>query len=146
MAQIDWNMVAACANVVIATTAVVAAWYALRQYRYALRVQDVTQVLSMYQAFRDVSREREESPLDEQTMSEVVDLLEVHERLLAHNLLSKHAINFYRDAISIHHTLSDVPEPQLSLLRKILRNDQTGYRHLIHTLKSNTKTKYITDW
>ncbi|KQY20236.1 hypothetical protein ASD32_07155 [Rhizobium sp. Root483D2] len=139
-------MVAACANAVIATTAVIAAWYALRQYRYAVRIQDINQVLLMYQAFRDMSRHTVDDSLNERLMTEVIDLLTVHERLLAEKLLSKHATSFYRDAVAIQDTFSDVDQPQLDLLRKILRSDTNVYRHFIATLKSNAKTNYIVNW
>jgi hypothetical protein len=139
-------MVAACANVVIAITAVVAAWYALRQYRYAVQIQDLNQVLTMYQAFRDLSQNATDQPLSEKIAAEALELLEVHERLLAEKLLSKHATNFYRDVVSIHDTFSDMPPKQLAIVRKILTEDVRGYRHLITTFKSDDRTKYIVNW
>lgn len=143
----DWNMVAACANVVIATTAVIASWYALRQYRHAIRASEMNQVLSMHSTFRELSRRgpADGTEPDDDLFEEAIELLALHERLVATKLLSKNAVAFYRDVFIISNVFSSVKDPALSKLRKLFKDDPIAYRHLITTLSRDPKTRYIVE-
>lgn len=146
MNAVDWNIVSAIANVVMAATAVIAAWYALRQYRSSLRLQEMEQITSMYQATADVMRQVEGKEFDHATMRDALNLLETHERLIANGLLTKRATEFYRDAISINDEFGNIPLKNLRLIRDVLERDKRGYRHLIAALRGREETKYIIDW
>ncbi len=141
-----WEIASAIANVVMAATAVIAAWYALRQYRSSVRIQEMDQILSMYRATAEVMRQGDGQDFNHALIRDAMNLLETHERLIAQDLLSKRAIDFYRDAISINDDFENISPKNLRLIRDVLGNDKRGYRHLIAALRSRDETKYIIDW
>ncbi len=146
MTEIDWNMVSALANIVMATTAVVAAWYALRQFRASVKTSELEQILAMYSSTAQVMANNEGKEFDRDRIREAMNLLETHERLIAHGLLSKTAASFYRDAVSINEDITSIPDNTLALIRDVLSNDPRGYRHLIASLRKNEVTRYIINW
>lgn len=147
MDRIDWDTISACANVVMAATAVIAAWYALRQFRWSIRLHEIDQITRMYKSTDEVMRRGGKGDgWDRAKMRDALNLLELHERLIANGLLSNNAVEFYRDAISINEDLTNIPDDNLILIRNILSNDSRGYRHLIASLKRNDSTTYIINW
>lgn len=142
---IDWNMVSAVANCVMAATAVIAAWYALRQYRASIKLHELDQILRMYSSTTDVMNQIEQN-WNHERMREALNVLELHERLISYKLLSVRAITFYRDAISINEDVSDIADPNLTIIRDVLSSDKRGYRHLIAALKGSKHTDYIINW
>ncbi len=146
MNAIDWNVVSAIANVVMAATAVCAAWYALRQYRSSLRLQEMEQITNMYRTTAEVMRQADGKEFNHAIMRDALNLLETHERLIANGLVSKRAVEFYRDAISINDEFGDISRKNLALMRDVLSNDKRGYRHLIAALKKRKETRYIIEW
>lgn len=145
MIDIDWNMISALANVIMAATAVIAAWYALRQFRASVKRSELEQIIEMYSSTAQVMA-KSGGEWDRSRMREALNLLETHERLIAAGLLSKAAAAFYRDAVSINEDLPNIPEENLRLIRDVLSGDPHGYRHLIASLRNNEVTKYIVNW
>jgi hypothetical protein len=146
--SMNWDMVAASANVMIATTAVVAAWYALRQYRYALRVQEMSQILAMHQAVTDLTRRHTgegKSALNREGIVEALNLMEVHERLISEGLLSQRAIRFYRDAIAISDDFGSIEDETSAIVRDVLRSELKSYKHLVAALRKRDETRYLVD-
>lgn len=141
-----WEIASACANIVMAVTAVIAAIYALWQYRSSIKIQELDQIVTMYQSTVSVVKQSQSAGWSEQTMGDVLNLLEIHERLIALKLLSANAVSFYRDAASINEDLHNIEDDQLGLMRQVLSGDPRGYRHLIASLRANEHTKYIVDW
>jgi len=145
MPQTDWNMVAACANVVIATTAVVAAWYALRQYRYSVRSQELTQILEIYKTHTSFNNKVTSGAPDEAMLVDILLHFEMQERAIDAKILSKPAMDFYNDLFAIE-GLSVAKGQHLTMLRSILHTDQETYKMVIHKLKTNQKTRFIINW
>ncbi len=146
MGSIDWDIVSGCADVVMAATAIIAAWYALRQYSVSVRLHEIEQITTMYRVTADVMRQGEVKGFDRSSIREALNVLEIHERLIANGLLSKTAVTFYRDAISINEHFGEIPAKNLNLIRDVLENDKHGYRHLIAALKAGETTRYIINW
>ena len=146
MANINWDMVSAIANVVMAATALVAAAYALKQYRASTRIQELEQINNIQKSTVDIMAKAAIGEWGFAEMKVVIDHLEFQERRVAYGLLSKRAVEFYRDAMSINHEFVDIPEENLKLIRAVLTTDIRGYRHLIKSLKTNPKTAYIINW
>ncbi|WP_421361795.1 hypothetical protein [Agrobacterium rosae] len=146
MDGINWEIVSALANVVMAMTAVIAAWYALRQYRASVRIQELEQIDNIYRSAVDVVVNNPSKEWDFGSMKRVIDYLETQERRIAYGLISARAVEFYRDAASINDDFVDIPADNLKLIRSILQADLRGYRHLIASLQKNPKTAYIVNW
>ncbi|MDQ1185370.1 hypothetical protein [Agrobacterium larrymoorei] len=146
MISINWDMVSALANVVMAITAVVAAAYALLQYRASTRIQELEQINSIYKSTVDVMSKASTGKLGFAEIKLVIDHLELQERRIENGLLTKRAVEFYRDAMSINDQFVDIPDENLKVIRAVLTADLRGYRHIIKALKKNSKTSYIIDW
>jgi len=145
MDQINWNMVAACANVVIATTAVVAAWYALRQYRYAVRSQEMAQILEIYKTHSSFSNKAASDAPSEPIIEDILLHFEMQERAIDAKMLSRTAMAFYQDIFDIN-DLSRANDEALNMVRSILERDKKTYKTVIERLKGSEKTKHIINW
>ncbi|MGO8086476.1 hypothetical protein AB9E29_05010 [Rhizobium leguminosarum] len=143
MENLNWNMVSAIANVVMASTAVVAAVYALMQHRHSVKLQQHHEILDLYRASTDLHSQLPKSDFGEEHIEAILNLFDVHERLIADGLLSKRAEQFYREFISIG---SADNADFLRDVRAMLKGSQEDYRHLIVALKKNAKTRPFTEW
>ncbi|QIG70399.1 hypothetical protein EVB88_015 [Rhizobium phage RHph_N28_2] len=152
MQTIDWNAVSAIANGVMALTAVIAALYALKQYRQSVRLQEIQQILEMYRgADALITRIHKEFDQDEQVdfteeqLRSVINLVDVHERLISERLLSPRVVEFYLDFIDIGRGI-DKPNAFHSGVKRFLQENQEEYRHLINALRCRENTKALTEW
>ncbi|MGR9477004.1 hypothetical protein [Rhizobium leguminosarum] len=143
MENLNWDMVSAIANVAMASTAVVAAVYALMQHRHSVKLQEHHEILDLYRASTDLHSKLPRTEFGEEHIEAILNLFDVHERLIADGLLSKRAEQFYREFISIG---SADDADFLRDVRAMLKGSQEDYRHLIAALKKNAKTRPFTEW
>ncbi|TAV98497.1 hypothetical protein ELI24_08925 [Rhizobium ruizarguesonis] len=143
MPNLDWNMISAIANTVMASTAVVAAGYALMQHRHSVKLQEHHEILDLYRTSTELHSKLPKKEYGEDHIEAILNLFDVHERLIADGLLSERAERFYRDFISIG---SAEDADFLRDVRAMLKGNQQEYRHLIVALKKNAKTQPFTEW
>jgi hypothetical protein len=146
MDSINWDVVSALANVVMAITAIVAAFYALRQYRASVRIHELEQLDNIFKSAIDAVTNDPPQQWDFASMKRVIDHLELQERRIAYGLFSGRMVDFYRDAASINDEFVDIPDENLKIIRSILQGDLKGYRHIIASLQKSPKTAYIINW
>lgn len=146
MDTINWGAVSALADVVMAITAIVAAVYALVQYRSAINLNELNQLTNMHHAMADVDRRVEKEGLNQGLATEILNLLELHQRAIDHGLMSKNAVNFFREAVTLRWDENEMSSDSVDLLRAALSHDEPSYKHLIAALKANTKTSFIVNW
>ncbi|MCL6653490.1 hypothetical protein A6R70_14450 [Agrobacterium rubi] len=136
--MVNWDMVSALANVVMASTAILAAWYALKQYKHSVDIQELTQMLEMYRDATKVLSESEVKPLTEEKVRSVLNLLETYERLIANGFFSDRAKEFYLEFVALSH--SPTPDHAFTkFTRNAFAESSKEYRYLIKSLKAEDK-------
>lgn len=145
MQCVNWDAVSACANVLMALTALVAAIYALKQYRHSLKVQEMSQVVGMHQSLAAFFAAAASKDPDEHTIEQLFIMMELHERLIANGFLSSMSAQFYRDAMGIGDDFS-VDERFVDVMREVLKRNEHAYTHVIKLLRNGKKTKVLVEW
>ncbi|TBB27330.1 hypothetical protein ELH48_09295 [Rhizobium ruizarguesonis] len=152
MQTIDWDAVSALADAVMALTAIFAALYVLKQYRQSVRLQEIQQILDMYRDADSILnrvttefQQNNQVDFTESQLRSVINLIDVHERLISQRLLSTRVSNFYYDFLDIGRG-SDKTNSFHSGVNRFLQENQDEYRHLINSLKSRESTKSLTEW
>ncbi|NTG48585.1 hypothetical protein G6M04_14425 [Agrobacterium rhizogenes] len=147
-----WDAVSAISDVVVALTAVVAAIYALKQYRHSVKLQEVQQMLEMYRNVESLvvrtEADMQHNGLDRPTESHIrslLNLIVVHERIVSEGLFSSRVEQFYRDVVTISNKV-DPSQPFAIAIREVLRANQEEYSALIDVLRSRDNTRPLTEW
>jgi hypothetical protein len=141
--KVNWDAVSAIANVVVALTAVIAASYAFLQHLHALRAKEYSDLLDLFKSSQALQSRLPKDNFDEHQVEEILNHLEVYERLISERLLSRRARDFYREFI----TIGDVENiPFREIVRILLKGDQKGYRHLIAAFKDQDENHPFIQW
>jgi|GEM_PF-6886947 len=127
--NVDWQMVSAIADTVVAFTAVVAAGYGLQQYRHAVRSQEIDRAYELYRSIQEIYRDVQNEP-ELHHLRSVLDLMEINEGLIAEGVLSKRTAEFYRDAADLEGDLLTLPPEVIETIKALIRNNPRHYRHL----------------